>query len=91
MSASAKNSLRGQNVAAIEAAKESARQVADVTRQAAEATQETIRTAIDTASQAMQTSAGQFGARSVWATKTGKGWFNNRPATFRLSRSAAPS
>jgi hypothetical protein len=63
MAASAKNSIRDQNIASIEGAREGARHVADVTRQAAEATQETIRTAVDTASHAFQSSADQF-ARS---------------------------
>jgi phasin family protein len=60
MTASAKNNIRDQNVASIEAAREGARQMADMTRQAAETTQETIRTAVDTASQAFQASADQF-------------------------------
>jgi phasin family protein len=63
MAASAKNNIRDQNVASIEAAREGARQMADVTRQAAETTQETFRTAVDTASRAFQNSADQF-ARS---------------------------
>jgi hypothetical protein len=61
MPALAKNNIRDQNVASIEAAREGARQVAEVTRQAAETTQETIRTAMDTASQAFQSSADQSG------------------------------
>jgi len=60
MPALAKNSIRDQNVASIEAAREGARHVADVTRQAAETTQEAIRTAMDTASQAFQSSADQL-------------------------------
>ena len=63
MAASAKN-IREQNLASIEAARDGARQVADVTRQAAETTQETIRTAVDTASRAFQSSAEQI-ARSL--------------------------
>ena len=55
MPASAKN-IRDQNLASIE----SARQVADATRQAAETTQETIRTAIDAASRTLQSSTEQF-------------------------------
>ncbi len=60
----ARNSIRDQNVASMEAAREGARQVADATRQAAETTQEAIRTAMDTASRALQSSADQF-ARSL--------------------------
>jgi phasin family protein len=59
MAVSAK-SIREQNLASIETAREGARQVADVTRQAAEVTQETIRTAVDTASRAFQGSAEQI-------------------------------
>ena len=60
MANSTQNHRRDQNVASIEAAREGARQMADVTRQASETTQETIRTAVDTASRAFQGSATQF-------------------------------
>ena len=60
MANSTQNHRRDQNVASIEAAREGARQMADVTRQASETTQETIRTAVDTASRAFQGSAAQF-------------------------------
>jgi phasin family protein len=63
MAVSAKNSIRDQNVASIETARDGARQVAEAARQAAETTQETIRTAMDTASRAFQSSADQI-ARS---------------------------
>jgi phasin family protein len=55
--------IEEQNIAAMESAREGARQVADVAREAAETTQETIRAAVDTASQTIQRSADQF-ARS---------------------------
>ena len=63
MVGSSKSNIRDQNVASLEATREGARQLADVTRQSAETTQEAMRTALDTASQAFQSSADQF-ARS---------------------------
>jgi len=62
MAASEKN-VRDQNAASIESARDGARQMADMTKQAAEATQETIRTAMHAATRAFQSSADQF-ARS---------------------------